>query len=594
MSRHCCFPYVRPGRGLLAAKDWICIALVVLVVSSGCEVQKSHTSARRRRAEEALGQTHIDDFIQAIDFLHHIGEFNPVMSRRQVMRSLNRWMSRQSLPETWTVDPLYEVVPKRFAIVKQQVEVPRLHFDEPDIIYLQEQMFLRDIASSVIARPVHDSPYTPWLMDMKSQWGEDAAANLATATRLFDWTVRNIQLTPMPPWNRQKRDLAGPQLPGENSSQKQVAKPRSEPGPGERFFSWESLLVGEGDAIDRARIFILLARQEGIPAVMLALEDDEYVEPRPWLPAVLIQDKLFLFDMQLGLPVPGPDGVGIVNLDQVIEDPSLLRALDVDEKFQYPVSVSNLRRVVAWIDADPMALSRRMQIVERRLTGGRRMALTASPSLLVQRLQDCSGISRSQIWELSYQRRKIRQKWAEEKDEEAQRAVHRKLIFIVQPTPLLQGRILHFQGIIAGDHQQPGAKGLYMDSRPPDTFIRRLATDKEMQRTAKLNHLTPQQLAANISLMVARKQAASYWLGLVSYENGDYATARNWFESRTLKATSRGPWTDGARYNLARTHEMLGEPEKARHIYVSDKSPQRHGNLLRARALEAAKKAEAE
>ena len=43
------------------------------------------------------------------------------------------------------------------------------------------------------------------------------------------------------------------------------------------------------------------------------------------------------------------------------------------------------------------------------------------------------------------------------------------------------------------------------------------------------------------------------------------------------------PWTPGARYNLARCYEQLGQSSLARQWLESDKeSPQRHGNLLRA------------
>ena len=55
--------------------------------------------------------------------------------------------------------------------------------------------------------------------------------------------------------------------------------------------------------------------------------------------------------------------------------------------------------------------------------------------------------------------------------------------------------------------------------------------------------------------------------------------------SRTLQANPNGPWTGGARYNLARTYEVLGDHANARAYYEQDKSPQRHGNLLRARRL---------
>ena len=56
------------------------------------------------------------------------------------------------------------------------------------------------------------------------------------------------------------------------------------------------------------------------------------------------------------------------------------------------------------------------------------------------------------------------------------------------------------------------------------------------------------------------KQDASYWSGLIAYQRGNYPAAVDYFARRTLEFMPDGPWTDGARYNLARTFEAAGEP----------------------------------
>jgi len=81
------------------------------------------------------------------------------------------------------------------------------------------------------------------------------------------------------------------------------------------------------------------------------------------------------------------------------------------------------------------------------------------------------------------------------------------------------------------------------------------------------------------------KQHASYWLGLAQYDDGRPEAAVEWFARRTLQAYPDGPWVGGARYNLGRTYEALGDIENAREQYFQDESPQKHGNLLRARYL---------
>lgn len=85
--------------------------------------------------------------------------------------------------------------------------------------------------------------------------------------------------------------------------------------------------------------------------------------------------------------------------------------------------------------------------------------------------------------------------------------------------------------------------------------------------------------------LVRRKQDATYWLGLISYDEGEYSAAEDYFKKLTLDLSTEGPWTDGTRYNLGRTYEASGRIDDAVKIYEADDSPQRHGNHLRARWL---------
>ena len=78
---------------------------------------------------------------------------------------------------------------------------------------------------------------------------------------------------------------------------------------------------------------------------------------------------------------------------------------------------------------------------------------------------------------------------------------------------------------------------------------------------------------------------ASYWLGLTHFEMRNYEVSANWLDTLTLAVDPNGPWTASARYNLARAYESTGKRNEARSIYLTDESPQRHGNILRARRL---------
>ena len=78
---------------------------------------------------------------------------------------------------------------------------------------------------------------------------------------------------------------------------------------------------------------------------------------------------------------------------------------------------------------------------------------------------------------------------------------------------------------------------------------------------------------------------AAYWLGLVFMEQKKFDSAMFYFDKMTLAANPDGPWSNGARYNLARTYEATGNLPEAIKLYQGDKSPQRYGNKLRAERL---------
>ncbi len=108
----------------------------------------------------------------------------------------------------------------------------------------------------------------------------------------------------------------------------------------------------------------------------------------------------------------------------------------------------------------------------------------------------------------------------------------------------------------------------YRASRPPkDKLVRMPPEHRQVWETAK--------------------QDASYWLGLIKFEQQEYAVAKDYFDLRVLKATPEGPWTGGAHYNLGRCYEALSLLPEAIDTYQSDSSPQKHGNRLRARRLKA-------
>jgi hypothetical protein len=481
---------------------------------------------------------------------------------KQIETWLNQWL-RQSEPKVeWQRDKLLDTLDAQLAADKDvtaaiaPVALAAQKFEPNDPRLLQEAVWLRDIA----------------------RWAQgDNFNDLARATALFDWTIRNIQLD--------ADDGAATRRP------------------------WQVLLHGHGTAEQRAWLFALLARQQGLDVVMLRIAEGEgqraegqqqtsgpqpsalssqpsdpqspAPSPQPrWLPAVVLNQQLYLFDSRLGLPIPGPKDEGVATLDQVRQDDALLRQLDV-EGSPYPLNAEAFKNVEAYIVADPFDLSWRSRLLESKLAGDDNLVLTSAPSHVAEQLKDVPGISAVKLWDVPF--RTLRDQL-----NLGITARHREALafepFAHRPG-LWKARVLHFQGRKAeaekgsldeatDDHRDAAALYTSKNVRPTDRQIQRTSSSEKrrVDTTAKLG--------------------ATYWIGLMSYDDGKYDVAADWL-GRPELAADDSPWAAGARYNLARAQEARSNFAEAAKLLDEDKSPQQHGNQVRARRLKAQAEAEA-
>jgi tetratricopeptide (TPR) repeat protein len=312
---------------------------------------------------------------------------------------------------------------------------------------------------------------------------------------------------------------------------------------------------------------------------------------------VLLDNQLYLFDTQLGLPVPATGQRGIATLSQVIADPAILRNLDVGEKYKYPIQEADLQEVVAMLDTTPEYLSQRMKVLESNLTGEWQMVLTTSPTAISKKLESCAGLKETRLWAVPYETGMYRgsyQVLLEQDPEARQEEFARHGIFNLGLTELAKGRRKHLLGKFSSTDDSQGATEWYIASRLANASLDNLDSSEKarlelgIKRQKGMSQFQWENvLSREKEMRVMAKQDASYFLGLIHFEKGNYDVATNWFTTRTLDAYPDGPWTEGARYNLARCQEELGNLEEARRLYLTDESPQRHGSLIRARRLEA-------
>jgi len=578
----------------------VLVSLLGFALLAGCRESKpSAEEAARARPAAMSSQFRNELLTYAVDNLNRIDEFDAAEVLQQILRSLNpqeqtraepfdplsaswpepemlrqvvdrlnQWIRVQTPPADWKADPLTAGLPELLAKLPQLKALDQMEFSQFDGHFLQEAVLLRDVA----------------------RWTRgDALDDLERSKCLFDWIVRNIQLDP----DRDNRILQFPQ---------------------------ETLLFGRGTAADRAWVFVLLARQLGISAAVLGIEEGaetkngktpastgpgveskkkdashaitsekgtasegsehaQIAQPahpatRLWCIGVLVEGHVYLFDPTLGLSIPGPEGIKHpeagkltiqpATLVQLTADEKLLRRLDADDAHHYPVKASDLKHVVVLLEGSPAYLSRRMKLLESRLASSQKMVLSASPTAEAAHWRTAVKESQPRLWtmpfETLYQRSHL-----DRKATQAQLAA--LLPFYAMPgAPLHRGRMLYLKGQLVGD---TSATAFYQKSRP---------SNEELMASS----------AHPLEKLVYHrgKQDASYWLGLVAYQRGNYGAATDYFAKRTLLAMPNGPWTNGARYNLARTFEAAGETEKATLQYANNEdSPGYLGDLLRAKWL---------
>lgn len=396
-----------------------------------------------------------------------------------------------------------------------------------------------------------------WCRDIAQWVRRDEVADLDAAVAMFDWTVRNIQLDP---------PLA------ESQAAATVHHP------------WQAIVYGHGTAEHRAWVFIELCRQQGIEAVAIVPKPGEGDKPAPLLVGALVDEKLYLFDPAMGLPLPGvEEPVG--TLAELAADDALLRQFDVADMFTYPLTAAQLEGVTALIAASPLQLSRRCGRLEAALEGEDFVKLAVNADELAKQIAALTYVGDVKLWELPFQA--VADEFAlpyvpsDPKRQFRLLAVKEFQPFADRPL-LWKARVMHFQGNKgrrAAERNDPLAEEreghqdalkLYQDRtvRPPDATLAKLEPAKQ-------------------EVYGAAKAAASYWLGLLSYDRANYEVAESWLGERSLDREPKGKWADGARYNLARTYEKMDRIEDAIKLLESDPegAPQRHGNLVRAKLL---------
>ena len=447
----------------------------------------------------------------------------------------------------------FELLALRLDEFARRIDVEDLAFSPSTGAALREAVWFRNVSRWVV--------------------GEDRGDPLQAAIRLFDWTVRNIQLDNEP--TRQGGEAPEVIL----------------------WHAWETLLFGHGSVRDRAWTFMLLARQQRLDAALLGTVDREDPDKRRLRLlgiGVQVDGEVYVFDPRLGVAIPGPGGVRLdggeltvhpATLSQLAADDSLSRQMDLDAEHPYDFRSSDFQKVVVLMETSPSYLTKRMKLVESRLSGEDRLVLTAAPEEQAASFKSSPQVVEVRHWEMPYQTILQTIELGQKRLDWQQVQL---LPFYMGPnvtSPLWKGRVHHFKGVFSGD---PNAIIFYQTARRSQREL-----DAVRHQLDRLNQLKgadangPRMGSEAVRVLESSKMNAGYWLGLIHAHQGNNRSAIDYFRKRTIAAFPGGPWTHGAIYNLARTFESEKRFSEAIKLYRLDgSSPCRDGNLLRAMWLE--------
>lgn len=305
--------------------------------------------------------------------------------RKLALNQLNSWSEAVEANEPaaafaksvgWEPDPLVAKLP---APLPTAVDLQRPRFDLQDVDYLREATWFHFVSQRLAAKPASLDPELAKL-----------PRDAQLAAQIFDWTMLNVAID-LPSWDRNANPWQVP-----NTAVEMLHSP------------YVTLYTGRGTALARGWVFLELARQAGLPGVLLAAttndEGKDIGEPRPWLPAILVEGEWYLFDPQLGLPLPGPEGRGMATLKQLLAEPKLLRQLD-REGYEYPLKAEQLAGLVGLLDVSPQSVTLRMRQLQYDLPE-RVLALGTSKNPLPSeqiKIFEAAGLSKVSLWKHPWQ-----------------------------------------------------------------------------------------------------------------------------------------------------------------------------------------------
>ena len=314
--------------------------------------------------------------------------------------------------------------------------------------------------------------------------------------------------------------------------------------------------------------------------------------PERLLVAWIAEDKLYFFDPEYGLPIPAPNGVTLstdaqdkslkivpATLEQILADESVLNRMSFtdsrNKERKYYLTPDDFKNAEFYLPVNPTSLSKRMWILETRLTGEQKLRLTSAPSEVKARLEKLVPGASVTLWDQPFavpMFSPVRQSDFNVLLETVVNMSHSN-----DEKPLRRARVMHLKGTLAPQNEDDDCAVVwYQRSRYSEEKIKRLVSSPK-------NQIPPE-------LFLEAGQFSTYWLGLLSDALDNHEAAEEYFRliiSQDGLNNIEYCWTAAAMYNIGRVEEEIGQYEKAIDDYQSAyrQSPSYIGAALRAQLI---------
>lgn len=487
--------------------------ICLLLIGGGC--QRRFVTEQQRPGSQANQTTldHSDIDNQLRSALHQLQPENLGIDSQvdDAISMLNHWWTGV---QTAGLDPggvTLPGIPDSWADESLRQRLQRSTFDAEDGLFIRDAYLARAIAQRLADQSDHD---------------------LVRAVLAFEWVCRNVVLT----------------------SAEELPVPLT---------FYDLLIMGRGRAVDRAWVLGEILRQMKLDSVLLqGRPGDEAVEA-PLL-GVLVEQEVYLFDLQLGLPIPAdeaplPGGLQKpASLRHLQQHPEVLKRLTLRSDQPYEPTPEQLQRARPMVIASPNAWAARMWKLEQLLPSDALCVLYDPPQKieelpgLLERLQAVGWtLDTATLWDYpSRQRQQFTQLTPQQRQlYESLRAPlfvpfdpvlnedRSQIVSVVPTRQLLKTRTLQLQG----------------------RYIPAVAQYVGIRQTINLPIPDPRL----IPLYQQAVECAFYWTAVCKYESQEYEGAVATLQDYLKRYAHKGKWLGSAQRLLAESQHALGQIDDA-------------------------------